>query len=238
MGETSRSQGDHPRLTNEDIRNDPWNIELWEDWANFDTFNDPELIPLLHAVSVEARGLDRRTDFGWLVLTGRSGTGKTYLARRLWKFWDKIIRHYKEPSCGANLLRRGLFVKWPAFLDECRRGDSSRLDEMIEAEFLVVDEISGVGEVKEWMTEKLFRLLDERMTPFGSARNPPKIKHTVWTSNEPIERLVDIYDLRIGSRFSRPGTQWIVHNEAIDYALRQQQQKGIKNGKTRSARSK
>lgn len=125
-----------------------------------------------------------------------------------------------------------MFVKWPKFIDECRRGDSSRLDDMIDCEFLVVDEISGAGEIKDWMSEKLFRLLDERLAPFQSARRPKKMRHTVITSNEPIERLVDIYDLRIGSRLARPGTQWVVHNESMDYALRQkQQQKGKQDGK-------
>lgn len=185
---------------------------------------------MLHAVSVEARGLDRKSDFGWLVLTGDAGVGKTYLARRLWKFWENTARHYQDPVSGANLIRRGMFVKWPGFIEECRRGDSSRIIDMEEAEFLVLDEIGGLGEVKDWMTEKLFNIIDKRMTPFPPAIQQ-RMKHTIFTSNLSIDRLSDYYDLRIGSRIGRPGLQWIVHVETIDYALRkQQQQKGKSNG--------
>jgi hypothetical protein len=58
-----------------------------------------------------------------LSLLGRSGTGKTHLARSITRFFKTMTAIYIEPGTGAHLSRRGGFIGWRKVVDHLRDGD-------------------------------------------------------------------------------------------------------------------
>src|SRR5688572_26763032 len=65
-------------------------METWARWLDLETFNDPELEELVRLCRQFARGIvDGKPPF-WLSLLGKSGTGKTHCATRLWSLRDRL----------------------------------------------------------------------------------------------------------------------------------------------------
>lgn len=111
---------------------------------------------------------------GWLVLSGRSGSGKTHLAA--------AISNYLV----ANAVGEVMFVVVPDLLDHLRSAFSPnantsydrRFDEIKRAPCLILDDL-GTESATPWAREKLFQLLNYRYNALL-----PTVITTSQTANE------------------------------------------------------
>ncbi|HYE29941.1 MAG TPA: DnaA/Hda family protein [Methylomirabilota bacterium] len=142
----------------------------------------------------------------WLVMLGKSGTGKTHLAKRIRDYWEHVAKWYVHPTTGANLVRSGMFKDWARTVNDLRNGSYGLLEDMINADFLVVDDIAAEHST-EFSIEKLMRLFNERLG-----------KWTVITANIPVAGIAKM-DARMASRLYRGGNV-VVEFNTQDYGLR------------------
>lgn len=84
---------------------------------------------------------------------------------------------------------------------------------MQTCEMLILDDIGAGADSKNWMADKLYRIIEHRMDENST-------KATLITANLSVEQLSDIYDQRIASRLIRRGTDKVVQVETQDFHLR------------------
>ena len=131
----------------------------------------------------------------WLSLLGKSGRGKTHLAR-------------KAAVCIGQTLQRGYFYRWTQLIEDCRNGQRGAVIERVEDHrFMVIDDI-GAGYDTDYSDAVLAELLDRRMG-----------RYTILTSNLSLEQLGEI-DTRIASRLIRAGNEIFTFREIPDYSLK------------------
>lgn len=139
----------------------------------------------------------------WLSLIGNSGTGKTFLA-------EKVFRSAScTPGLTAHreLINPVMKVFWPKLLSQLRDGDYYRIRDLSDANFVFIDEIAVEHDPSGFGKDKLCELLSSRVN-----------KWTVLTSNLTLEKLAQI-DTRISSRMIRGGSV-VVETNAMDFFLR------------------
>jgi DNA replication protein DnaC len=190
------------------------NIGVWAKWAEFDTCSEQNLKTMLAAMAHFVIAIKEGQTNPFLVLIGNSGVGKTHLARRVWRWWEKVGKFYVEPKTGASLVRSGMFVLWSDFVNECRQGDSSRADDMMDCDLLILDDIGAGADARGWMADKLYQIIEKRI----SGRDK---KATIITANMSLEQLAVAYDNRISSRLVRLGRDKVVEVDAPDYKMRE-----------------
>lgn len=145
----------------------------------------------------------------WNSMLGKSGTGKTHCATRLWQALGGTLNWNS-----TKYLPR--LIYWPDFVDELRdrNRDSglsnyNMMNDMGNWPFLVLDDIGSERDTTGFASEKLLTLLNRRVG-----------KWTILTSNLDLAGLSKIDD-RIASRIVRePGNLWI-ELDTVDYGLRQ-----------------
>ena len=192
----------------------PLNMPEWERWFNFKTFNDPQLMRMLEAAARFILDVRAGNRCPWQVLVGSTNAGKTHLARRCWQWWDragkwkKILGKFGE----ANVVRSGQFVRWVDFIRECYNKDSSRADDLIDDEFVVIDDIGAGTDTRKWMADKLYAIVEHRC----DAPN----KSTLITANLSLEQIAAEFDPRIAGRLIRNGSDKVVNVKVPDFCLR------------------
>jgi DNA replication protein DnaC len=144
----------------------------------------------------------------WLTLLGRSGSGKTHLAKKILEFWRARGRWKHVNGIIGNLTTIGdsRFVSWLKYLNRLRDGQRGEIISISETPFVVIDDI-GTESGSDFANEKLYDLLDSRCR-----------KWTVITSNLGMEHLQKI-DTRITSRMIR-GESVVVETQVEDWNLR------------------
>jgi len=143
----------------------------------------------------------------WLVLLGKSGTGKTHLARRIHTYFMDAGRYYTEPTTGARCARSSQFCSWRKYMEECLGGDYSRTVDLCEDWLVVLDDIGAKRDTSGIGADKLDTILSAR-----SER-----RWTVITSNLDAEQLGAV-DPRIASRLFRGGNQVVTVKDMPDFA--------------------
>lgn len=163
----------------------------------------------------------------WLFLCGRSGCGKTHLAKRIAAFLQKwgewaYNKHYRavqdpaksDPDLVYSYGQEGpLFIKWAAIIDSARDGDYQPYQRASRDYFKVIDDVGaeGFGQDRKptvFVTNQLGKLCDARLG-----------KWTVWTSNFGLTDFAETFDARISSRMLR-GENIICETIARDYNVR------------------
>lgn len=163
----------------------------------------------------------------WIFLCGKSGCGKTHLARRIadflskWGEWayNKHFRDKTDPSrSNPDLLysyAQGgpIFTKWAKIIDSARDGDYAPYQLAAKDYFKVIDDVGaeGFGQDRKptaFVTNQLGKLCDSRMG-----------KWTVFTSNFGLAGFAETFDARISSRMLR-GENVICETDARDYNIR------------------
>lgn len=155
----------------------------------------------------EVFGRRRKADPHWISFIGASETGKTHLARALFKAWNKWGRLVDHPS-GATTSRSGAFVQWGEACDDFRTGNWTRVTSLCELDFLVLDDIGTEHDPSGCCKAALTRILDARLG-----------KWTVITSNLSSAEIGDAIDYRIMSRMSR-GLNRVVEAKHQNWSLR------------------
>lgn len=182
---------------------------VWARWLRLEMFGDPELEQLCRYTGRFVQAMKERKKPRWLSLLGKSGTGKTHVAQRI---WDSCWRRFDWSRVGYN----DRIVYWPEFVEEMR--DSVRqglgtpmLLDMGKWPLLVIDDIGAELDRTGFASEKLNTLLGMRVG-----------KWTVLTSNLNLEGLSRIDD-RIASRIIREPGNLFIEMTTKDYGLRKGQ---------------
>ena len=144
----------------------------------------------------------------WLTFTGSSGAGKTYLARRIYR-WVNETRQFSTTTVGGDIAYPHDWVDWPKSALALQQQQNP--DDVYHAprtQFLVLDELGGIRDSSGFVSNRLAVILGQRVG-----------KWTVITSNLTVEQVSDRLDTRIASRLIRDGNV-VVEVDVKDFALR------------------
>ena len=174
----------------------------------FQTFDEAKLSEMLDAAQDFIRDMAMETAPRWLSLLGRSGTGKTHLARGITRFFKTMATIYIEPGTGAHLIRRGGFIGWRKVVDHLRDGDYGIMDAVSNDWFVALDDI-GAERASDFSVSKLDQVVDARLG-----------KWTVITCNFSREEIAEHMDVRIASRLGRGKNVMVDGIYVRDYSTR------------------
>ncbi len=135
----------------------------------------------------------------WVTLAGKSGSGKTHLAR-------KMVDILRERGWSAGKVQ---FWYWGKAFERIME-DSAVMDWLIKRPVLVLDDIGasyiGSDRAAQLQAAKLLELLEGRLG-----------KWTLLTSNLWARDIAEKLDPRIASRLKRGGSEVIDMRQAADY---------------------
>lgn len=180
----------------------PISIETLENKWQFKTFGEDDLCRMLTAANQMCNDIASCQRPYWLSFVGKSGSGKTYLAKQIKRAAQSLLPHHPE------LIYPVEFVSWAKLLDRLRDGEYYRIRDIEDANFIVLDDIGTEGDKTGFALEKLYRCIVAR-----------EEKWMVLTSNLDLEEIADQLDTRISSRLIRDRNV-TVHIQTQDYALR------------------
>ena len=185
------------------------NTPTWEKATGFQSLSDPQLTDMLHSTANWLLDIDEGAKPRWLSLVGRSGTGKTMLARFAMQALRRSV-HWKSyvDDSGDNHLA-GSFVLWPVLAEQLQANSGREwLDEMTRYRFLFLDDIGQTVDKTGYVTGKLSTLLSQRTG-----------KWTFLTSNLSVKQVAEKVDPRVASRMIRDGNS-VVDVDVMDWSLR------------------
>lgn len=141
----------------------------------------------------------------WLSLIGRSGTGKTHCANRVWNW---LCSHHGAKNYAEGVKFVPQIIHWPSFVMDLRSGhEYERISDMRKWPFLVIDEIGAERDTTGFASEHLSTLLSCRVG-----------RWTIITSNLTMSQFESL-DVRIASRMGRD-CGIIAEINTVDYSLR------------------
>lgn len=135
----------------------------------------------------------------WLSLLGKSGTGKTHLA--------KMIDEWRK----SKTLGR-YFYFWPDLVSMARDGQLGKVRERVEKRTLMIIDDIGAEYETDFSKSLLAEIAEKRLG-----------KWTIFTANLPLDKLAEI-DGRIASRIIRGNNRVLYFDEAPDFAMTDQNQ--------------
>ena len=169
-------------------------MQGWQRAFDFQTENNATLDAMLAAAvnfsqEVEAAAPDAKGR--WLTLLGKSGIGKTHLARAVFKRL-KNFRYYDHPQLGISQAHAMSFIDWRELADQLRNGEHYRVDAIAKAWVVVVDDIGSEYDPSGFLASRLDRIVNARLG-----------KWTIFTSNLLLAEVADRLDSRIADRMGR-----------------------------------
>lgn len=193
--------------------------------ADFETLDDPTLVKAL-ALTTEFVAAIKRQPFGsgyCLTLAGRSGNGKTMLARAVLA----ELLHTPHGHCAAvaPTVIRGHLQKFEAKFYDMRKVsdrfkpphfDFSAVDQMEELSLTILDDMAADHDPSKVTASKVDRVLRSRSQ-----------RWTLITVNLGLAEIADKLDARIASFVIRDENKF-VEIKAGDYALRKLKQQQTK----------
>lgn len=177
------------------------NTQDWATYLGIDTCCDGEIERMVDSCGRFLLGAKLKERPRWITLLGKSGTGKTHCARKL---WDKMTIWLDWRAC--EFLQVPIY--WPAFVSELRSGVAyDRLRDMQKWPVLFLDDICAERDNTGFASEQLNTLLGCRAG-----------KWTIITSNLTLENIGSV-DPRIADRMIRDNGI-VVEIKTTSYALR------------------
>lgn len=147
----------------------------------------------------------------WLSLCGGTGTGKTFLARKLVQFAQSLARLHCQGDIGLGPRNRSYaarFFSWPEITEGFVAGRYAIVDEMKGEWFVVIDDIGATREkMSDLDVDKLFKILNERRGMW-----------TVLTSNQSLREIAG-QEARIADRMIRKPNV-VVNCDTKSFSLR------------------
>jgi len=178
--------------------------QAFTQWLKFETCGDKELEKAVQAAWEWYLAFTQHRPARWLSYLGRSGTGKTYLAKRLFRF---ASTHTDWSRC-AYLPR---YIYWPEFVQQLRDPESNAKgmrNDMGNWPVLLLDDCGAERDTTGFAQEELNTLLGRRVG-----------KWTLFTSNLTPEGIAKV-DERIRERLVRDDNIAVVVN-TVAYSTRQ-----------------
>lgn len=190
------------------------NMQEWGKFFNFSTEGDTntrkQLEAMLRQAALFVRSLKHNHTPRWLSLLGTSGCGKTFLSKRIWR-WFKSLPEFRAivDEQTEEIIYPGSFVLWPNLAAELLSNSGYiRLNQLKQEKLVVIDEIGADRDPSGHVRDCLSRLLTARVG-----------KWTVITSNKSLNDIERDIDARVSSRMIRDGNV-VVDVAMKDYALR------------------
>lgn len=189
------------------------NTTAWAKWFEFSTAGNDATTRQLEAMVNAAARFTKALKAGslpyWLSLLGTSGAGKTYLTRRLWR-WYQGSPLYRSEVEDEEIIYPGSWVFWPKLAGELLGNQGyEKLDELRTEKLVVFDEIGADRDPSGHVRDCLARVLSARVG-----------KWTVITSNKSLGEIQRDIDTRISSRMLRDGSE-VVDVDVPDFSLSQ-----------------
>lgn len=204
---------------------DSINTKEWAGWFNFDLREnrpDREHQQMIALINAAARFvLAVRSGSGtphWLSLLGKSGAGKTMVAKRIWR-WFKQSELFRSEvhKRGQLIIYPGQWCYWPNVASELQANSGyGWLEDLATEKLVVFDEIGSERDVSAHVRDCLARTLCARVG-----------KWTIITSNKTLHNIAADIDARVASRMIRDGSV-VVELDVPDYALTPTSEKRIK----------
>jgi DNA replication protein DnaC len=174
-------------------------------FRDFKTFNDKQLVRMMEqAKAFSGLAARKYSNPYWLSFCGTSGTGKTFLSDIIFNKLQSRMGLINHPTLTCGTMRR----HWPTILKRIYDRESWHIEEMSDANLLMLDEVSCSTDAKGFEREWLWRILSGR----------PK-KWTLITSNHSLEQIASLIDVRIASRMVRDGSV-VVEINTTDFSNR------------------
>ncbi len=189
------------------------NTTEWAKWFEFSLDGDhntnAQLRAMVDAAARFVKAIRDGTKPHWLSFLGTSGAGKTYLARRIWRWYQNDSSVCRASIVEGEICYPGSFNSWPKIAGELLSNQGYwKLEELQLEKLVVVDEIGSDRDPSGHVRDCLARVLSSRVG-----------KWTVITSNKSLGEIQRDIDTRISSRMIRDGNI-VVDVEMKDYALR------------------
>lgn len=179
----------------------PASTETLCDWLKIKSHNDPKIEAMADACGKFAIDFKNGESPRWLTLLGKTGTGKTHCARRVWE-------NLKNRSVWNRSEFIPVEIYWPMFVADLRAGIAyERLRDMFSWPVLFLDDIGAERDSTGFASENLNTLI-------GCRAN----RWTIITSNLMLEQLAAI-DPRISDRMIRK-PNIVVEVNTVSHSLR------------------
>ena len=191
------------------------NVEQWATWFNFrlrpGTCDAAQIEKLVTECAKFCMSLKSRATPYWLTMLGTSGAGKSFLAKRIFR-WHRDSGLFqdttREDHGDFEVTYAREWCWWPKIASMLKSNDGYGIVRDIEtAEFAVIDEIGAELDKSGHVTNRLANMLSARVG-----------KWTVITSNKPMADISRDLDPRISSRMIRDGSV-VVDVDVQDYSL-------------------
>lgn len=181
-------------------------MTAWARWFKFQTFSDPQLERMLmeSARFVEQYCWPVKSP-RWLSLLGSSGAGKTYLARRIYR-WAKTLPF---PQSLGDIKYPATWHHWPSVCKDLLERNFEPLESSVSDVVVFLDEIGAATDKTGFLTDQLSNFLCRRTG-----------RWTVITGNVGMKAIREM-DARIASRMIRDGSV-VVDVDVMDYSLREE----------------
>lgn len=185
-------------------------FEQFLEQSKFQTLGEQSLINARKSaarfVDCMAGFLDGSSAPRWLSFVGRSGTGKTHLAKEIYRYvWRNLA---SESSAGKLFCLDFRFVAADELAQIWRERKRAYLPEYERAPLLVVDDMGTVADRSGFVTDAMYTLLNRRMG-----------KWTVITSNLTYSAISEQFDERLADRMIR-GDNEVVSLDCLSWARR------------------
>lgn len=172
-------------------------------FKDFQTCGDPVLENMLkHAVEFELK-VKRNEPAHWLSFVGGTGTGKTMLSEIIFN----AVRNVPHVRSHATLVMGAHKIHWPDFSSRVIKGEGYRFDQIKDANFVVIDEMSVGSDKNGFERDLLWRVIYSRVGKF-----------TVINTNLTMDA-IEALNARIASRMVRDGSI-VVECNTQDFGLR------------------
>jgi DNA replication protein DnaC len=196
------------------IQNESVNTTVWGKFLDFEIGGDGEtrrqLALMLSAAAIFLRAVKAGKNPFWLTLLGSSGAGKTYLARKIWRWYrsSTLFRSRMDEDTG-DIIFPGSWINWPSIAGELLGNEGyGILSDLQNEKLIVLDEIGADRDPSGHTRDCLARLLSARVG-----------KWTIITSNKTLGDIQRDIDARISSRIIRDGSL-VVDVDVPDFHLR------------------
>ena len=143
----------------------------------------------------------------WLTLAGKSGIGKTHLAKEVHAWVRKYHQYYRHEVLKIWQCRSVCFVEAADLASDWKSGVYGRGQDLESVFLLIIDDLGAERDTSGFLGEQWSRLLNRRLG-----------KWTMLTSNLSLSNVSAKTDARVASRLRRADNV-VLQSAATDYSL-------------------